>query len=141
MSRPTERLSARTVQTAKATPGKTKMLADGRGLYLRIGPSGSKSWVYRFSLQGRLHDMGLGPYPDTSLAEAREQAATQRKIRFAGGDPIGARKATRLAARLDAAKSMTFAECAEAYIAAHQAGWRNAKHAAQWTATLTTYVN
>lgn len=141
MARPTERLSARTVQTAKAPAGKSKMLSDGRGLYLRIGPSGSKSWVFRFALEGKLHDMGLGPYPDISLAEARERATTQRKVRLDGRDPIEARNATRMAARLDAAKSMTFAECAEAYIAAHQAGWRNSKHAAQWTATLARYVN
>jgi integrase len=117
------------------------MLADGRGLYLRIGPSGSKSWVYRFALEGKLHDMGLGPYPDISLAEARERAMAQRKMRLDGRDPIEARNASRVAARLNAAKSMTFAECAEAYIAAHRAGWRNSKHAAQWTATLVTYVN
>lgn len=141
MARPTERLSARTVQTAKAPPGKTKMLADGRGLYLRIGPSGSKSWVYRFSLQGGLPRQGLGPYPDISLAEARDRAATQRKARLDGKDPIEARKATLLAARLDPAKSMTFAECAEAYNTAHQAGWRNAEHAARWTAALVKYVN
>jgi integrase len=140
MARTTERLSARTVQTAKAPIGKTKMLADGRGLYLRIGPSGSKSWVYRFALEGKLRDMGLGPYPDISLAEARERATAQRKVRLDGRDPIEARNASRATARLNAAKSMTFAECAEAYIAAHRPGWRNSKHAAQWTATLATYV-
>ena len=105
------------------------------------GPSGSKSWVYRFALEGKLRDMGLGPYPDISLAEARERAMAQRKMRLDGRDPIEARNASRVAARLNAAKPMTFAECAEAYIAAHRAGWRNSKHAAQWTATLVTYVN
>jgi integrase len=127
--------------SGEGTGGRTKMLADGRGLYLRFGPSGSKSWVYRFALEGKLHDMGLGPYPDISLAEARERATAQRKMRLDGRDPIEARNASRVAARLNAAKSMTFAECAEAYIAAHRAGWRNSKHSAQWTATLVTYVN
>jgi integrase len=105
------------------------------------GRAAAKSWVYRFALEGKLHDMGLGPYPDISLAEARERATAQRKMRLDGRDPIEARNASRVAARLNAAKSMTFAKCAEAYIAAHRAGWRNSKHAAQWTATLVTYVN
>jgi len=116
------------------------MLADGRGLYLRIGPTGTKSWVYRFTLDGKLHDMGLGPYPDISLAEARERAMTQRRVRLDGQDPIEVRKTSRLAEKLATAKTMTFQQCAEAYIAAHRAGWRNPKHAAQWPSTLDAYV-
>jgi hypothetical protein len=122
------------VQTAKAPTGKTKFLADGRGLYLRIGPSGSKSWIYRYRQGERLHDMGMGSYPDVGLADARGRAAVQRKLRLDGTDPIEARKATRVAARINAAKVMTFRQCAEAYTARHRPGWRNPKHAAQWPA-------
>jgi integrase len=129
-------LSARAVQTLRK-PG---MHLDGRGLYLRIGPRGNKSWIYRFALGGKTRDMGLGPYPDIALAEARERAATQRKLRLDGTDPIAARQAGQQQAKLDAAKAMTFKACAEAYIAAHQAGWKNPKHAAQWPATLGAYV-
>jgi integrase len=129
-------LSARAVQTTRK-PG---MYLDGRGLYLRIGPGGNKSWIYRFALGGKTRDMGLGPYPDVALAEARERAASQRKLRLDGTDPIAARQAGKQEARLDAAKAMTFKACAEAYIAAHQAGWKNPKHAAQWPATLGAYV-
>jgi len=57
-----------------------------------------------------------------------------------GIDPIEARRAERLQARLDAAKAVTFKECAESYIKAHRAGWRNGKHTAQWGATLATYA-
>src|SRR5215472_11007170 len=129
-------LSARAVQTLRK-PG---MYLDGRGLYLRIGPGGNKSWIYRFALGGKTRDMGLGPYPDIALAEARERAAAQRKLRLDGTDPIAARRAGQQQAKLDAAKAMTFKACAEAYIAAHQAGWKNPKHAAQWPATLGAYV-
>lgn len=140
MARATQRLTARTIQTAKAPAKHAKFMADGRGLYLRVSAAGTKSWVYRYAIAGRLHDMGLGPYPDVSLAEARERVAAQRKLRLDGANPIAARKASRMAAKLDAAKIMTFRQCAEAYIAAHQSGWRNPKHAAQWPATLGAYV-
>jgi integrase len=116
------------------------MYLDGRGLYLRIGPAGNKSWIYRFALGGKTRDMGLGPYPDVPLAEARERAATQRKLRLDGQDPIAARQAGQQLEKLGAAKAMTFKACAEAYIASHRAGWKNPKHAAQWPATLAAYV-
>jgi integrase len=58
-----------------------------------------------------------------------------------GIDPIEARNATRHAANVAATKTSTLDECAEAYIAAHQSGWRNAKHADQWKSTLKTYVS
>ena len=129
-------LSARTVQTLRE-PG---MYLDGRGLYLRIGPARNKSWIYRFALGGKTRDMGLGPYPDISLAEARDRAAAQRKLRLDGQDPIAARHAGRQQAKLDAAKTLSFKECAERYIASHEAGWKSPKHAAQWPATLGAYV-
>jgi hypothetical protein len=129
-------LSARTVQTLRE-PG---MYLDGRGLYLRIGPARNKSWIYRFALGGKTRDMGLGPYPDISLAEARERAAAQRKLRLDGQDPIADRQASRQRAKLDDARVMTFKACAEAYIASHRTGWRSPKHAAQWPATLGAYV-
>jgi len=116
------------------------MYADGGGLYLRIGPTGAKSWVYRFMRQGKRRDMGLGPLHVVSLADARVRAAECRKQRLDGKDPLAAREQERASARLDAAKSMTFTNCAEAYIKAHAPSWRNAKHADQWTNTLETYA-
>lgn len=136
MARMVERLSAIEVRSA-AEPG---MLADGKGLYLRIGPTGAKSWIFRYRHDGRRHDLGLGPFPDISLADARERAYRQRRLRLDGQDPLAVRRTGRDQARLEAAKAMTFRQCAEKYIAAHQAGWRNAKHGAQWGSTLGTYV-
>src|ERR1700739_3818793 len=86
MARTAERLSARAAKTALAA-NKPRMLADGKGLYLRVGPTGSKSWVFRYQADGRRHDLGLGPYPDISLAEARERATTQRRLRLDGPRP------------------------------------------------------
>jgi integrase len=113
---------------------------DGGGLFLQVSAGGAKSWVFRFKVDGKLREMGLGPTHTISLAEAREKALACRKARLDGRDPIDERSASRLAAKLDAAKAMTFKACAERYIAAHKAGWRNPKHAAQWPATLGTYV-
>lgn len=116
------------------------MHADGGGLYLQVTASGARTWVYRFMLHGRAREMGLGPLHIVSLAEAREKARECRKLRHEGIDPIEARRARLSDERLAAATAMTFRECAEAYIAAHKAGWRNPKHAAQWPSTLETYV-
>src|SRR3984893_16792663 len=112
------------------------LYGDGGGLFLQVSESGAKSWVFRFKKADRLRVMGLGPAHTITLAEARDRARECRKLRLDGIDPIEARRGQR-----GAAKAVTFAECADAYITAHKAGWRNPKHAAQWPATLATYVN
>jgi integrase len=136
MARARNRLTARTVATT-AKPG---MHADGGGLYLHVSESGAKSWIYRWKRDGKSRDMGLGPAVDVTLAKARELATKARETVREDGDPIEARHARRLGARLEAAKAMTFEACAKAYIDVHRSGWRNPKHAAQWPATLAAYV-
>jgi integrase len=117
------------------------MLADGGGLYLQISAVGVKTWIFRFQIAGgKRREMGLGAIADVSLAEARDKARDARKLAKQGGDPIERRRSERVARSITDAKAMTFRQCAEAYIAAHQAGWRNPKHAAQWPSTLQTYV-
>jgi integrase len=130
------RLTALKVQKAKE-PG---MYADGGGLYLRVTPEGARNWVLRYMLDRRPRWMGLGPLALYGLQEARTKALAARRQRHEGIDPIEARRAERARQRLDAAKAVTFKQCAEAYVAAHRAGWRNGKHAGQWGATLATYV-
>src|SRR5262245_16430884 len=127
MARTTGRLTALKVEKAKQ-PG---MYADGGGLYLQVTKGGA-SWIYRYMLAGRARAMGLGPVGRVGLCAAGAKAVDERRLRNEGIDPIEARKAARLRVRLDAAKAMTFEECADAYIRAHRAGWRNGKHAAQW---------
>ena len=109
-------------------------------MYLRVGPTGAKSWIYRYMTNGRRHDMGLGPLHALSLADARAKATELRKQRTDHVDPLQVRQSERMAERLEAAKAMTFQQCAERYIEAHKAGWKNVKHGDQWAATLATYV-
>ena len=137
MARENERLTALKVEKAKK-PG---MYADGGGLYLRVTPEGARNWVLRYMLDRKPHWMGLGPLALYGLADARARALDARKKRHDGIDPIEARRAERARRRLDAAKTITFKQCADSYISAHRAGWRNGKHAAQWGATLSTYAS
>ena len=124
---------------------KPGMYADGAGLYLQVSGDGetnvAKSWIYRFTLRGRAREMGLGSFATFGLAEARAKATECRRQTYEGIDPIEARRSVRAKAEFDAAKSLTFKQCAEQYIAAHRAGWRNAKHAAQWSTTIKTYAD
>jgi integrase len=136
MARASERLTALKVEKAKR-PG---MYADGGGLYLRVTPDGAKNWVLRYMLDRKPHWMGLGPLALYSLADARTRALEARRKRHEGIDPIEARRAERARQRLEAAKAITFKECAESYIASHRAGWRNEKHRYQWRATIATYA-
>lgn len=136
MVRGFNRLTALAVTRTKM-PG---MYPDGGGLYLQVTKTGSKSWLFRFMLQGRARVMGLGPLHTVSLAEARAKAAEARKLRVAGIDPIEARKAEINKANLESAKAISFKIAAEKYIESHKPSWRNARHAAQWASTLDTYV-
>jgi len=114
--------------------------SDGGGLYLQVSPTGTKSWIFRFKLQGRAREMGLGSLNTLSLADARGRAAECRRQLLDGIDPIEERKAMRNENRLEAAKKMTFEACATAYINTHKASWKNAKHVSQWENTIATYA-
>ncbi len=129
-------LTARQVQTLKE-PG---LYADGLGLYLQIASSGSKSWIYRYQINGRRRDMGLGSVELFTLTEAREKGTAARRLVADGIDPIDHRAAQQAATVAAAAKASTFKQAAEAYIEAKRSGWKNAKHASQWSMTLETYV-
>ncbi len=138
MGRALNRLSAVAVNTGISRRG---MYHDGGGLYLQVSTGGAKSWIFRFMLDGRAREMGLGPLHTIPLAEARKRAAECRRMRLDGIDPIAARSTQRDQKKLEAAKAMTFDACAAAYIDAHKAGWQNAKHQDQWRNTLTTYTS
>lgn len=112
---------------------------DGAGLYLQV-KNGGRSWVLRYMRNAKARHMGLGPIADVSLAKARRKAAEYRSLLHDGGDPIEVRKASKEAARVSAAKNVTFKQCAERYVEALKSGWRNAKHAKQWLSTLETYA-
>lgn len=109
------------------------VLHDGAGLYLRVSPTGSKSWTYRYQIAGRRRDAGIGGFPDVSLAEARQRAATLRAQVRDGIDPLEAKKAQKRPT------ARTFQQCAEEYINAHKAGWSK-KHTDDFGGTLRLYV-
>jgi integrase len=131
------RLTALKIDKTKK-PG---VYADGGGLYLRVTPEGTKNWVYRYQLNGKARWMGLGPVALCGLQDARGKALDARRLCQEGVDPIDARDARRASERLEAAKVITFQECAEAYVKAHRVSWRNAEHQRQWETTLTDYAN
>ena len=129
--------SAKQVENWK-TPGRH---AVGCGVYLQITGDAGRSWVFRFQRSGRGHHVGLGPVAEVSLAEARDKALRYRQMmREEGTDPLAARAAARARVLLQAARGVTFKECAGRYIAAHEPAWRNPVHRKQWPATLATYV-
>ena len=113
---------------------------DGAGLYLNVTIGGSKSWLYRYMLAGKAHWMGLGSYPDVSLAEAREKATECRKMVRQGIDPLAEKRQQTSVIRASIAKSILFSKAADQFIEAHKPGWKNAKHIDQWRNTLDTYA-
>ena len=137
LARQVDRLSALQVSKIKK-PG---YYADGAGLYLQVATGGSKSWVYRFTRNKRTRDMGLGSAGTFTLAEARERARQARQQVADGDDPIEGRNKAKRARFREEARVLVFREAADRYIAAHEAGWRNAKHGYQWRATLETFAN
>ena len=106
---------------------------DGPGstLYLNVAPGGSKSWVQRLVIAGKRHDVGLGGFPLTTLAEARERAFDNRRLARRGGDPL---------ARKRRATTPTFRQAAEHTLESNRPRWRGAKTAANWSATMEKYA-
>lgn len=122
------RLSARKVETTKAAG----RYADGGGLYLQVTKSGSKSWLFMYSLHGgKRREKGLGSLASVGLADAREKAAALRSLIADGKDPMTAR--TRSGGK------PTFGAAATALVDSLEVGWSNPKHRQQWRNTLETY--
>ena len=126
---PEKALSAVQVRQLK-TAGR---YADGNGLYLVVDPSGAKRWVLRTVVKSKRRDIGLGGASLVSLSEAREKAASYRKIAREGGNPLAEKRKVELSVP-------TFSAAAEQVFEEHKGSWRNEKHAAQWITTLRTYA-
>lgn len=137
-----QKLTDRMVKQARK-PG---VLIDGGGLRLRVSANPKtgelrKSWVLRLTVKGGpVREVGLGSADLLPLQGAREQARAMLQGARDGIDPLAARASARAEKAAEAARAMSFKQCAETYIAAHRATWKNAKHAAQWPATLEAYV-
>ena len=111
-----------------------------RGLILNVTKYGSRSWVLRYQVAGKRRDLGLGSYPSVSLADARDAARVARAKLTQGIDPIEDRRRARARLVAEIHTSMTFGEAAKRYIASHEKGWKNAKHAQQWQRSLDMYA-
>jgi integrase len=131
MARAIHKLTARAAETI-SKPGRH---SDGGGLYLSISAEGRRRWVFLFTWRGRLREAGLGSASKggVSLKAAREKAAEGRALVEAGVDPIAEWN------KADETEVLTFGKTADDFLAAHEGGWRNDKHKAQWAMTLTRY--
>jgi integrase len=123
------KLTAREV--AAAGPGS---YPDGGNLYLRVRPSGSRAWVFRYVANGKPREIGMGSVDTLSLAEARLKATAMRKAVADGKDPGHVIRPPEEAPKLQ------FREIAADHIAAKSPAWKNAKHAWQWTRTMEQFV-
>jgi integrase len=139
MPRKAAGLTAAKVRTAR--PGR---YGDGKGLYLLVRSPDARFWLFRYRRGGRMREMGLGGVAYTSLAEAREKAASLHRMVKGGADPLAEREAQaaadKAAAHQTAVRAITFADVADLYIGAHEPSWRNPKHRQQWRSTLGTYA-
>lgn len=137
MPKKAKELSALAVSKLKE-PGRYAV-GGADGLHLRV-TEGSRSWVFRVQVGSARRDLGLGAYPEVSLAEARELARTQRKLILSGEIPVAPRKKAKRQIQEEQAMTRSFKECAESLIASKSSEWRNPKHRQQWENTLGTYV-
>ncbi len=148
------KLSAAKVAKCR-TPG---YLLDGGGLYLQITQRGpgkgsdrartpsdevTKSWTFRYRdrATGKLRELGLGSYADVTLEMARVKAAELRALLREHKDPFQERLARKAEVKAEKARYTTFDQAAAQCIADRSPGWKNQKHAAQWTSTLATYAS
>jgi integrase len=119
---------------AKSKPG---MYGDGEGLYLNVAAGGSRSWVFRGTIKGRVTEsgtpyrveVGLGSVADVGLAAARERASELRKLCRAGSNPLDEKRRQRL----------TFEQVARQLYRKEEATWA-ASHAKRWIASLESFA-
>jgi integrase len=137
MGRGIEKLSALKIKRL-STPG---YFGDGGGLYLQVGRTGSKSWIFRYARTGREREMGLGSLNAVGLTEARDKARQLRLCLASGGDPMEMRSEELARRHAHQARNLDFDACAAQYISAHEAGWRNQKHRQQWENTLRVHAS
>ena len=110
---------------------KTGLHGDGRGLYLRVAPGGSRGWIQRISIDGRRRDIGLGGYPTVSLAKARLHADANRTAVAEGRDPLAEKRR---------AHTPAFREAALRVHEANLPRWRNGKHTTGWLQSLERHA-
>lgn len=138
MARKTKELSA--LEVGRLSAVGYHHVGGVAGLVLQISKSGTKSWLMRVAVGGKRREIGMGGYPDVTLAGAKEAGRVIREKIKSGIDPVAERAAARSKLVAAVASAITFKTAAEKYIEANESGWKSAKHAAQWTATLERYT-
>lgn len=121
-------LTQKFIQTV-TDPGK---YPDRDGLVLKVSPGGSKSWLYRYQMNGNRHDAGLGVWPQVSLADARAKCLEMRLQIQKGIDPLAEKRG-------QSKEDVTFQDEALAMIERYKHGW-SAKHADQWYSSMRDHV-
>lgn len=111
------------------------------GLALQVTSPTSRSWVLRMTVGGKRRDMGLGGYPDVTLAAARELARAARAKARSGVDPIEEGRTARSLLKAAQLAALTFDQCTTMYVDAHETAWKNEKHRQQWRNTLKVYAS
>lgn len=107
---------------------------------LQVTPAGVKSWCFRYTIKTKTRMMGLGPVHRISYDEALKRTRKAQVLLDEGIDPLAERDRIKAEQAAEQVQKMTFRACAEAFIASHRSGWKSAKHAAQWSATLEAYA-
>lgn len=138
MARVTGKLTAKTVSSIKH-PG---YFSDGGGLYLQVSQSLSKSWLFIYKRGAKKTELGLGAVDGDkgkSLSDARLEATRHRDMLRNGVEPKADRRRAAKEKALADALTITFRDCATAYIEANRSTWKNPKHIQQWENTLAQY--
>ncbi len=133
MAQAINRLTPKTVQSIKDAG----YYADGQNLYLQVTKTGAKSWLFRYKVGIKKTEIGLGSVNTVALATARIKAGEYRKFLANGIDPLEAKRTL----PVPVAPSITFKQCADAFIESHRSGWKNPKHIQQWENTIEQYCN
>jgi integrase len=110
------------------------------GLMLQITPNGGRTWLLRVTVGAKRREIGLGGFPDVTLAQARDRAREAKDKIRSGVDPVEERKAAKAALAAAQRRGLTFAEAMDRYLAAKLDAFKNAKHRQQWRNTLESYA-
>jgi len=128
------------IKRMSATDG---LVSDGgvQGLYFKASSPGKGKWVFRFvSPESRKRrDMGIGTYPDISLARARETARLHRAALAHGRDPLETKRDNERTVRASAAE-LTLEEATREVHKELTRGFKNRKHVAQWLTSMESYI-
>ena len=115
-----------------------KSVCDGNNLYFTRTGDAKGKFTFRYQRLGRKHEMGLGPWPAITLAEARQKARDAHTAIHKELDPLAERR--KAEAHRKKHEGIRFSDVAKRYIDTHQDSWTNAKHANDWASSLERYA-